>query len=225
MLSILKKKTHHLPGSPRTAGCSHHIPSLGFFFHGICLFWNMDESAGKEGGKALFWSTKCQPCYLSYLGHLYRCLEHLNPLSGLDKQASPPMETAEKNTPSRISERRRSGPWAPTLPAVKTCFSPHSKHKASRYSRSSNSGSRWKTFCFLNVGALMTTFCMKEQVYGKVTGTGLYLWWAGAKRNKTGITFRIGKPNLTTQIINLKGHFTVPRRTQMLHFTLGKRYF
>lgn len=56
----------------------------------------------------------------------------------------------------------------------------------------------------------MTTFCMKEQVYGKVTGTGLYLWWAGAKRNKMGITFRIGKWNLTTQIINPKGHFMVP---------------
>lgn len=53
----------------------------------------------------------------------------------------------------------------------------------------------------------------------------LNLGWAGAKRNKTGIAFRIGKSNLTTQIINLKGHFMVPPWTQMLHFTLGKRYF
>ena len=66
---------------------------------------------------------------------------------------------------------------------------------------------------------------MKEQAYGKVTGTGLYLWWEGAKRNKTGITFRGRKSNLTTQIINLEGHSMVPQWTQMLHFTLGKRYF
>lgn len=53
----------------------------------------------------------------------------------------------------------------------------------------------------------------------------LYLWWAGAKRNKTRIIFRAEKPNLATQIINLKGHFMLLQWTQMLHFTLGKRYF
>ena len=53
----------------------------------------------------------------------------------------------------------------------------------------------------------------------------LYLWWAGAKRNKTSIIFRAGKPKLATQIINLKGHFILLQWTQMLHFTLGKRYF
>ena len=37
--------------------------------------------------------------------------------------------------------------------------------------------------------------------------------------------FRAEKPNLATQIINLKGHFTLLQWTQMLHFTLGKRYF
>lgn len=53
----------------------------------------------------------------------------------------------------------------------------------------------------------------------------LHLWWAEAKRNKTGIVFRAGKSNLITQTINLKGHFRLPQWAQMLHFTLGKRYF
>lgn len=48
-------------------------------------------------------------------------MKHLNPLSGLDKQANPPMEMAGTDTPFRISETRICL-LAPTMPAVGTLF-------------------------------------------------------------------------------------------------------
>lgn len=46
-----------------------------------------------------------------------------------------------------------------------------------------------------------------------------------AKRKRTGTILSIGKPNLSTQTINLKGHSVLSQWAQMLHFTVGKRYF
>lgn len=44
-----------------------------------------------------------------------------------------------------------------------------------------------------------------------------------AERKKTGIM--VGKPNLSIQTINLKGCPELSHWAQMLHFTVGKRYF
>lgn len=147
--------------------------------------------------------------------------------SRLQKQTSPSMEMAERTLLLQCYRPIDLSCWQPQWNSGDTLqsFPNHSNQGAPRYSRSLSSRGTWKTSHVLNVRALMATFCIKEQVYGKVAGTGLYLWWEGAKGNKAGIIFRRRKSNLTTQIINLKGHFMVPQWTQMLHFTLGKRYF
>lgn len=49
-------------------------------------------------------------------------MNHLNPLTGLGKQANLSMEMAERDTPFRILERHGSVLLAPTMPAVGTLF-------------------------------------------------------------------------------------------------------
>lgn len=130
----------------------------------------MDSSVGKEREEFFWWSIECQPCYLSYL------CNYLNPLFGLDQQAYPLMVTAERNIPLRILETHGSVLLALTMTALGDTLQSvpnHSDRGASSHSKSFSSGSRWTIFRFLNFRALMATLCVKEQVYGTVTGMGL----------------------------------------------------
>lgn len=157
----------------------------------------MEKSIRKGRGRVLL-TINLMPALLPPL--LGSCLkmhmDHLNLFSGLDKQTYALMEMAERHSFENIrgriiwicSDSIHHDSTGVTLSSIPN----HGNRGTSRHIASFSSESRWKIFHVLNVGTRMATFCMKEQIYGKVTGTGLYLWWAGAKRNKTGIIFRVG---------------------------------
>lgn len=105
-------------------------------------------------------------------------MDYLNLLSGLDKQTYPLMEMAERHSFENIRGRIIwicSGGIHYVSTGVTLHSVPnHSNRGTSGHSMSFRSESRWKILCVLDVGALMATFCMKEQIYEKVTGKGLF---------------------------------------------------
>lgn len=155
-------------------------------------------------------------------------MDHLNLLSGLDKRTYPLVEMAERNSFENIrdiwicSDGIHYHSTGVTLQSIPN----HSNRGTFRPSMSSSTGHRWKIFRIPQYwGTDGNILHERADLWESHWDRALYLWWAVAKRNKTGIIFRVGKSNLTTQIINLKSHFMLPQWTQMLHFTLGKRYF
>lgn len=124
-------------------------------------------------------------------------MDHLNLLSGLDKQTYPLMEMAERHSFENIRGRIT---WicSDGIHYDSTGVTLHSisNHNNRGTSMSFRSESRWKIFHVLNVGALMATFCMEEQIYGKVTGTGLFTC-SGQGPKETKLVSFSGLGNLT----------------------------